>query len=78
MKLMTLLLAIPAALALTAKESHEGLNFQCFDDIEDNCDHNKDYIIQREEYPCASVQAAKNNVEIKPWKENLYPYSFCA
>ena len=54
MKLLTLLLAVPAALALQKKETHEIMDNKCLDYLFDNCDKDDNRIINREEAFCAN------------------------
>ena len=75
MKLLTLLLAVPAALALQTKESHEAVDYYCVDYLRAKCDTDQNWIIDSFEADCANTYAAQNNK--KRWKEKQYIQTFC-
>ena len=76
MKLLTLLLAVPAALALQKKESHEVMDNKCLDYLIDNCDTDNNWTINQEEAPCANSYLARNPY-LRRWTHDEYLYSFC-
>ena len=74
MKLLTLLLGIPAAMTLGIGEA----NVNCAQDIMDNCETaSVDEIIEWTEYYCAAYFACSNKIKVKPWDLNLSVNKFC-
>ena len=76
MKLLTLLLAVPATLALQKKESHEVMDDKCIDYLIDNCDKDHNWVVNEEEAFCANSYVF-NNPNLHMWRKDEYLYSFC-